>query len=71
LRKSRAKTNIKAVKLALQENDIERAKELLPLAMKELHIASSRGALHRNNSSRKISRLASLVHKYESQAKED
>lgn len=70
-RKSRVKTNIKAVRLALQENNIEKAKELIPLVMKELHKSSSKGVLHKNNASRRISRLSSLVHEYEVRSKKD
>jgi small subunit ribosomal protein S20 len=65
LRKSRVKTHVKAVKLALLEKDIDRARELLPKAMREIHKAASKGALHKNNASRKISRLARLVDQYE------
>lgn len=65
IRKTRVKTHVKAVKLALLENDIDRARELLPKAMRQIHKAASKGALHKNNASRKISRLARLVDKYE------
>lgn len=60
--RSRVKTSIKAVKIALQDNDIEKAKELLPHAVREIHKAASKGALHKNNSARKVSRLSKMVH---------
>lgn len=65
IRKTRVKTHVKAVKLALLENDIDRARELLPKAMRQIHKAASKEALHKKNASRKISRLARLVDKYE------
>ncbi|NIO17325.1 MAG: 30S ribosomal protein S20 [Deltaproteobacteria bacterium] len=71
VRKSRVKTTVKAIKLALQENNLEKAKELLPLAMKEIHRAASKGAIHRKNSARKIARLSSFVHRYETQETKD
>jgi small subunit ribosomal protein S20 len=61
--KTKAKTAIKEVRLAIANKDIEAAKKSLPKAVSILQKVQSKGVLHRNNVSRKISRLTIQVHK--------
>lgn len=71
VRKSRVKTQIKAIKQALMEKDVDKARELLPKAMSDIQRAAQKGALHKNNASRKIARLSSIVQRFESIAEGD
>ncbi|RMG61433.1 MAG: 30S ribosomal protein S20 [Deltaproteobacteria bacterium] len=66
--RSRVKTFIKTFRRALEEGDLQKAKELFPVVMKEVHKAASKGVIHKNNAARKISRLARLIEKAEKQA---
>jgi len=68
--KSRIKTFIKSLRVALESGNIDKAKELFPIVMKEIDKAASKGVIHRNNASRKISRLAILIQKYEKRLQE-
>lgn len=61
-RKSAVKTAIKKVLTAVEKNeDIETTKQLLKNVEAELSRAKSKGLLHANTASRKISRLAKKV----------
>ncbi|WP_033161290.1 30S ribosomal protein S20 [[Mycoplasma] collis] len=60
--KSRLRKAIKKAKIAVIENK-ENYKELVFKAHKEVNTAVSKGVLHRNNGSRKISRLDLFVNK--------
>jgi len=55
------KTYINTFHGAVSEGNIEKAKLLLPVITKEIDKAVSSGVLHKNNGSRKISRLSSLL----------
>ncbi len=55
------KTVAKKVKAAVAEKNQELAQSLLRDATSALHKAVTKGALHRNTASRRISRLASSV----------
>ncbi len=59
--KSSIKTAIKRVNEALSKGDKEEAELLLKRATSLLDRAVSKGVLHRNNASRRISRLVSRV----------
>lgn len=60
-RVSRIRTFIKAVESALAEGKSSEAAEALRKAQPELARGVSRGVIHRNTASRKISRLAKRV----------
>ena len=59
--KSSIKTAVKKVRAAVENKDLEKAQELLTLATKSLDKAASKGIIHKNNASRRVSRLAKLV----------
>lgn len=59
--KSAAKTSTKKVREAIASGDKAKATESLKAAESELKKASSKGVLHKNNSSRKVSRLSKAV----------
>lgn len=60
-RRSRMRTFIKKVETAIGAGDAETAREALRLAQPEIQRAASRGAVHKNTASRKISRLSKHV----------
>ena len=60
-RGSRIKTFVKKVEVAIASGDAVAAREALRLAQPELQRGVSRGVLHKNTVSRKISRLAARV----------
>ncbi len=59
--KSRVKTIVKKVLVAIEAKDAEAAKAALVVAYKELDKAVSKGILKKNTVSRKKSRLAAQV----------
>ena len=59
--RSEVKTSIKKVEAAVAANDKEAAKAALTVAISTIESASSKGIYHKNNSARKVSRLAKLV----------
>ena len=60
-RMSRIRTFVKRVEVAIASGDATAAREALRIAQPELQRGVTRGVLHRNTASRKISRLASRV----------
>jgi small subunit ribosomal protein S20 len=60
-RKSRVRTFIKRVELAIATGDQEAARSALRLAQPELHRAITKRVLHKNTVARKLSRLASRI----------
>ena len=60
-RMSRIRTFIKKVETALATGDAVAAREALRIAQPEIQRGVTRGVLHRNTASRKISRLAARV----------
>ena len=56
--KSSCRTAGKKVNKAIEENDIERAREYFLIAEKKLASAATKGIYHKKNASRRISRLA-------------
>lgn len=60
-RRSRVRTFVRKVEEAITAGDKAAAEEALRAAQPELSRAASRGVLHRNSASRKISRLAQRV----------
>ncbi len=61
--RSRMKTYVKKVYAAIEAGDAEAAKACLQKAISEIDRAESKGVLHKNTSSRKISRLTQAVNK--------
>ena len=60
-RMSRVRTFVKKVETAVASGDKEAARCALQLAQPELHRAVTKGVLHKNTASRKLSRLAARV----------
>jgi small subunit ribosomal protein S20 len=60
-RKSRVRTFLKRVELAIATGDQEAARSALRVAQPELHRAITRRVLHRNTVARKLSRLATRI----------
>ncbi|WP_456401781.1 30S ribosomal protein S20 [Persephonella sp.] len=58
---SRMKTAIKRINEALKEKDIEKAEKLLPLAQKLAYRAAAKGAIHKNEAARRVSRIVKKV----------
>ena len=61
--RSKVKTSIKKVYAAIEANDKAAAQAALVAATSEISKAASKGVYHKNNSSRKISRLTQAVNK--------
>jgi small subunit ribosomal protein S20 len=55
--RSELKTRVKRVKQALEEGDLERARELLAIATKRVDKAAEKGIIHKNKAARIKSRL--------------
>ena len=60
-RMRRIRTFVKKVEIAIAEGDADSAREALRLAQPEMQRGVSRGVLHKNTVSRKISRLSARV----------
>ena len=61
--KSKVKTVIKKVEAAIAAGDKEAAQANLLVAISEIDKAASKGVYHKNNASRKVSRLTVAVNK--------
>jgi small subunit ribosomal protein S20 len=57
-RVSRVRTFVKNVEIAIANGDKAAAESALRLAQPELHRATTKGVMHKNTVSRKLSRLA-------------
>ncbi|NLY78060.1 MAG: 30S ribosomal protein S20 [Tissierellia bacterium] len=57
-RKSEIKTYIKKFDLALENGNIDEARELLKIIDKKMKRAACKNVIHKNNVSRKVSKLA-------------
>ncbi len=55
--RSKAKSYIKKVEQAIENSDLEKAKELLPEAEKHIDKAALKGAIHKKKASRNKSRM--------------
>ncbi|HEY1260121.1 MAG TPA: 30S ribosomal protein S20 [Stellaceae bacterium] len=60
-RKSRVRTFVKKVETAIATGDKDAAQAALQAAQPELHRAATKGVLHKNTISRKLSRLATRI----------
>ena len=63
--RSKVKTSIKKVEAAVEAGDKEAASAALKAATSEIDRAQTKGVYHKNNASRKVSRLAQLVNTIE------
>ena len=61
--RSKVKTAVKKVEAAVEANDKAAAEAALQVATSEISKAASKGIYHKNNASRKISRLTLAVNK--------
>ena len=64
--RSTLKTVVKSVRLAVEAKDVEKARTALTEAIPAINKAKSKGVIHRNTASRKISRLTRLVNSLQS-----
>lgn len=62
-RKSEIKTYIKKFETALNEGNLEKAKEYLKICEKKLYQAAAKNTIHKNAAARKISRLTKKFNK--------
>lgn len=62
-RKSEIKSYIKKFELAIENGNIDEAKELLKVIDKKLKRAAHKNVIHKNNASRKISLLTKKLNK--------
>jgi small subunit ribosomal protein S20 len=60
-RKSRIRTFLRKVEDAIRSGDADKAREALQAAQPEIMRGASRGVMHKNTASRKISRLSHRV----------
>ena len=60
-RRSRVRTFVKKVEVAVETGDKQAAQSAFQLAQPELHRAVTKGVLHKNTVSRKLSRLAARI----------
>ena len=63
LRNKMIKSKIKTLEAAIEANDKAAAEAALQVATSEISKAASKGIYHKNNASRKISRLTLAVNK--------
>ena len=59
--KSRTSSYIKSIKELVKNGNIDDAEKLLPEAVSYISSAASKGVFHKNNASRKISTITSVV----------
>jgi small subunit ribosomal protein S20 len=64
--RSTLKTLIKRVRLAVEAKDIDKARTALAEAIRAIDQAKSKGVIHRNTASRKVSRLTKRVNSLQS-----
>ncbi|MEZ0536263.1 30S ribosomal protein S20 [Caldicellulosiruptoraceae bacterium PP1] len=64
IQKIKMKKAIKEMKKALLANDVSKARELYPNVAKIIDQTAAKGIIHKNNASRKKSRLMKLINKY-------
>ncbi|RMA97089.1 30S ribosomal protein S20 [Hydrogenothermus marinus] len=66
---SRMRTAFKRIREALKEGDIAKAESLLPTAQKIAYRAAAKGAIHKNEAARRVSRYAQKINKAKALAK--
>jgi len=60
---SRMRTYIKKFKRMVQEGKLEEAKEFLPQVVSIIQHTASKGVIHKNEASRRVSRVQELLNK--------
>lgn len=60
-RKSQIKTYLKKLNAAIDNGNMEEAKEILKLVEKKLSRAAAKGTIHKNAASRKVSQLTKKI----------
>ncbi len=72
--RTRVKNVIKKIRQFVENNDLENAQKALPEAVSIIQKVAAKGIIHKNNASRKISKLYRMVNelknRLEKQAKE-
>ncbi len=63
--KTRIKNTVKAVRIAIEENDVAKAQEALKVATSMLDKAARKKVIHANQAQRRISRLQVAINKIE------
>ena len=58
---SRIRTYIKKVEIEISSENKDKANEAFKLAMPEIHKGVSKGLMHKNTASRKLSRLSNKI----------
>jgi len=66
--RTKMKSAIKSVYSAIEENSAEKAQEALRLAIPVIDRTAMKGAVHKRNASRKVSRLTRHVNSFVAQA---
>ncbi len=66
--RSRMKTAIKKLNETLAEKGVEEAEKLLPLVEKLAYRAAAKGAIHKNEAARRVSRVALKLQKAKANA---
>jgi len=66
--KSRARTLIRKANTAMEQQELEEAREATRAAVKALDKAAAKGAIHQNNASRRKSRLMKKLSALEEQS---
>ena len=66
----RARTYVKKAKLAMEQGEVEEAREMTSVAISALDKAVSKGILHKNNVARRKSRLLRALKKVEQETAE-
>ncbi|MBU0490940.1 MAG: 30S ribosomal protein S20 [Chloroflexi bacterium] len=66
--RSRAKTEVKKVRLLIADGDLDAAREQVQVAVQALDRATSKGVIHRNNAARYKSRLMKRLNQALAQA---
>jgi len=61
--RSRLRTAVKKLRAAVASGDQTKAKELLPLTIKEVDSSAQKGIIHRNTAARTKSRLVAAMRK--------
>ncbi|MCX8135349.1 MAG: 30S ribosomal protein S20 [Roseococcus sp.] len=61
MRRSRVRTFLRKVELAIAGGDKAQAEAAFRAAQPELHVAVTKGVLHRNTAARKLSRLSARI----------
>ncbi|MBI2889861.1 MAG: 30S ribosomal protein S20 [Nitrospirae bacterium] len=56
--------SIKGIVRAIEEKDAAKVRELLPEVVSRIHHTASRGVIHRNEASRRVSRLTKRVNAF-------